>query len=193
MTHRCPSIAAPLALALALVPRLGAAQPTSPPAPPPAVPGAMGKLPTLEQASLDNGLRIAVLRTTAAPVVSVQLWYRAGSKDEPRDRRGSAHMFEHMMFKGSQRVRAEAHAQLLNGLGGYVNAQTEEDSSHYINTLPAAYLDFAIQLEAERMRGLLFRPEMIAREREVVKEELRQQDNAPLAKGFLRFLRAAFT
>jgi zinc protease len=167
--------------------------PVPPPAPRPAAPVAIAKLPAIEQATLANGLRIAVLRNDTAPVVAVQLWYHAGSKDEQRDRRGSAHMFEHIMFKGTQHVRPEAHALMINGVGGYVNAQTDEDATHYINTLPADYLDFAIRLEAERMRNLMFQPDMLAREREVVKEEIRQQDNAPLAKGFLRFLAIAFT
>lgn len=151
------------------------------------------KLPSIETFTLPNGLQVAVLPTDNAPVVAVQVWYRAGSKDEARDRRGSAHMFEHMLFKGTQHVRAEAHAQFLNGLGGYVNATTDEDATHYINTLPSDYLDFVIKLEAERMRKLLFRKEMIDTEREVVKEEIRQQENSPIAKGFLRFLEIAFT
>jgi zinc protease len=151
------------------------------------------KLPSIETFTLPNGLQVAVLPTDTAPVVAVQVWYRAGSKDEARDRRGSAHMFEHMLFKGTQHVRAEAHAQFLNGLGGYVNATTDEDATHYINTLPSDYLDFVIQLEAERMRKLLFRKDMVDTEREVVKEEIRQQENSPIAKGFLRFLEIAFT
>jgi zinc protease len=154
---------------------------------------AITKLPTIESFTLSNGLKVAVLSSDAAPVVAVQVWYHAGSKDEPRDRRGSAHMFEHMMFKGTAHVRSEAHAQYLNGLGGYVNAQTEEDATHFINTLPSDYYDFAIKLEAERMRNLLFRPDMIKVEKEVVKEEIRQQENAPIAKGFLKFLDIAFT
>jgi zinc protease len=153
----------------------------------------VSKLPTVETFALANGMQVAVLRSDAAPVVAVQVWYHAGAKDEPRNRRGSAHMFEHMMFKGTQHVRAEAHAQSLNGIGGYVNAATDEDATHYINTVPADYLDFAVQLEAERMRNLLFRPDMIAVEKEVVKEEIRQQENSPIAKGFLRFLDIAFT
>ena len=194
-----------IAALLALAP-LVAAQPAPPKAPAPKAPApkapvaakaagpkAISKLPTIEMFELPNGLKVAVLESAAAPIVAVQVWYRAGSKDEPRNRRGSAHMFEHMMFKGTKRVRAEAHAQYINGLGGYVNAQTDEDATHYINTLPADYLDFAIQLEAERMRNLLFRPDMIATEREVVKEEIRQQENSPLAKGFLRFLAVAYT
>ena len=154
---------------------------------------AIAQLPKIERFTLGNGLEVAFIAIDTAPVVAVQVWYRAGSKDEARDRRGSAHMFEHMMFKGTQRVRAEAHAQFVNGIGGYVNAQTDEDATHYINTLPSDYLDFAVQLEAERMRNLLFRSEMIATEREVVKEEIRQQENSPIAKGFLRFLEIAFT
>ena len=153
----------------------------------------VSKLPTVETFALANGLQVAVMRSDAAPVVAVQVWYHAGAKDEPRDRRGSAHMFEHMMFKGTQHVRAEAHAQFLNGIGGYVNAATDEDATHYINTVPADYLDFAVKLESERMRNLLFRPDMIAIEKEVVKEEIRQQENSPIAKGFLRFLDIAFT
>ena len=97
------------------------------------------------------------------------------------------------MFKGTAHLRAEAHAQFLNGLGGYVNAATDEDATHYINILPSDYLDFAVQLEAERMRNLLFRKDMIDVEREVVKEEIRQQENNPALKGVLRFLDIAYT
>ena len=151
------------------------------------------KLPAIETFTLPNGLKVAVMQVDAAPVVAVQLWYHVGSKDEPRDRRGSAHMFEHMMFKGTAHVRPEAHAQFIDGLGGYDNAATEEDATHYIDTVPSDYMDFAIELEAERMRNLLFRKPMIDGEREVVKEEIRQQENSPIAKGFLRFLEIAFT
>lgn len=158
-----------------------------------AVSSAMAHMPKVETFELSNGLKVAVLQVDSAPVVAVQIWYHAGSKDEPRDRRGSAHMFEHMMFKGTQHVRPEAHAQFLNGVGGYVNAQTDEDATHYIDTVPADYLDFAVELEAERMRNLMFRPDMIATEKEVVKEEIRQQENSPIAKGFLRFLAIAYT
>ncbi|MGE5181491.1 MAG: M16 family metallopeptidase [Acidobacteriota bacterium] len=150
-------------------------------------------IPAIETFQLPNGLKVAFLPIDAAPVVAVQVWYHAGSKDEPRDRRGSAHMFEHMMFKGTKHVRSEAHAQFIDLLGGYVNATTDEDATHYIDTVPADYLDFAIELEAERMRNLLFRRPMIETEKEVVKEEIRQQENSPIAKGFLRFLAVAFT
>jgi zinc protease len=67
---------------------------------------AIANLPQIETFTLANGLSVAVLHLDTAPVVAVQLWYHAGSKDEPRDRRGAAHMFEHLMFKGTQHVRA---------------------------------------------------------------------------------------
>jgi len=146
----------------------------------------------MERWTLDNGLQVAFLPMPSAPSVTVQVWYHVGSKNEASDRRGSAHMFEHMMFKGTEHMRAEEHARALSGLGGYVNAFTTEDVTAYHNTVPADYLDFAVQLEAERMRNLWFRDDMITTEKEVVKEEIRQQENNPLYKGFLRFLQIAF-
>jgi zinc protease len=155
-------------------------------------PKTIGKLAALESFALTNGLQVAVLHDDAAPVVSVQVWYHAGSKDEPRDRRGAAHMFEHMMFKGTAHVRPEGHAMSLNALGGYSNAATDEDSTHYNDMLPASYLDYAVQLEAERMRNLVFRRPMIDVEREVVKDEIRQQEQQPIAQGLQRCLAVEF-
>lgn len=156
-------------------------------------PKIINKLSPVETFALPNGLQVAVLRSDAASVVSVQVWYRVGSKDEPRDRRGSAHMFEHMMWKGTAHVRAEGHLRSLNALGGYGSAVTDEDATHYINTLPAGYMDYAIQLEADRMRNLWIRKPMVDGEREVVKDEIRQQDSSPFAHGLARTLAAAFT
>ncbi|MBK9036350.1 MAG: insulinase family protein [Myxococcales bacterium] len=192
-------VAAACTLAL---PAISLAQPAAKPAPtagaprPPAAappkPGAL-KLPTLEQFTLENGLRVAYMHQDAAPVVAVEVWYHVGSKDEPRDRRGSAHMFEHMMFKGTERVRPEAHGQFISRVGGEANAHTTEDATAYVQVVPADQLDFVLALEAERMRHLLFRDDMIATEREVVKEEIRQQENDPVTQGLLRFLQIAFT
>ncbi|HSK02632.1 MAG TPA: pitrilysin family protein [Kofleriaceae bacterium] len=189
------------AMAVAIAPSRVLAQQPAPPAPPappaarpaPQPPRAASKLPAVEQAVLANGLQIAVLRNDTAPVVSVQLWYRAGSKDEPRDRRGTAQMFKHLMYRGTKHARTDAHALFVTGVGGFAQAIVDEDASHYVNTLPADYLDFAIRLEAERMRNLLLRPDVIAREREAVKDEIRQQEGAPLSAGFLRFIEAAYT
>src|SRR5262245_48557350 len=89
-----------IAMAIAIAPALGGAQPAPPAKPAPPAP----KSPAIEEATLANGLRIAVLRNDTAPVVSVQVWYRAGSKDEPRNRRGMAQMFKHLMLQGTKHV-----------------------------------------------------------------------------------------
>jgi zinc protease len=151
------------------------------------------KLPELKSWKLDNGLQVVYMGIHKAPVVTVQVWYHVGAKEEQRTRRGSAHMFEHMMFKGTKNVRPEEHARHLNRLGGTVNAFTTEDTTAYHNTLPKEYMGFAMKLEAERMRNLLFRQKMVVTEREVVKEEIRQQENNPLVKGLLKFLELAYT
>jgi len=151
------------------------------------------KLPAVKTWTLKNGLKVAHVHLAKAPVVTVQVWYHVGSKDEPPNRRGSAHMFEHMMFKGTTHVPPEEHARHLNRLGGYVNAFTREDTTAYHNTLPKEYMDFAVHLEAERMRNLVFRKKMVDTEREVVKTEVRQQDNNPVFKGLLAFLALAYT
>lgn len=157
-------------------------------------PAAAGlSLPAPKVWELANGLKVAYLGVHDAPVVTVQVWYHVGAKDEPPGHHGSAHMFEHMMFRGTEHVRAGDHAKLLNQLGGEVNAFTGSDFTYYFNLLPAAYLDFAVKLEAERMRNLLFRERMVATEREVVKEELRQQLNNPIQSGVRKFFAEVFT
>jgi zinc protease len=183
-----PTAAAPTA------PTPTAAAPTAAvPAAPAAKPTGSSHAPALETFELPNGLRVALLRLDSVPAVSVQLWYHAGSKDEPRNRRGVAHMFEHIMFAGSAHVRPESHAQLIAGIGGHSNAATDEDSTRFIDTLPSDYLDFAIELEAERMRQLLFRKPTIDAGRALVKDEIQQQEGSPVNKAFLRFLSIAYT
>ena len=150
-------------------------------------------LPSIDTFTLANGLQVAVLPIEGAPVAAVHVWYHVGSKDESPTRRGSAHMFEHLMFRGSDHVAPEEHARHINKVGGYSNAQTEEDATHFVNLVPGPDVDFTLQLEAERMRGLVFRKEGIDIERENVKEEIRRADNSPVARGFERFLEIAYT
>jgi len=184
--HRA-AVAALIAGCLAAAPAADAAPRRAAPGPKSAL-----VLPKLETFKLDNGLQVAFMHRDGAPVVSIEVWYHAGSKDEQPHRRGSAHMFEHIMFKGSQHVPPEVHAQEINRLGGYVNAQTTEDATHFFEILPSDYLDFAMSLEAERMRNLLFRKDMIDTEREVVKEEIRKNLNNPLVRGLETFLHTAY-
>src|SRR3954467_8896935 len=122
---------------------------------------------------LPNGLRVLFLADHKAPIATVQVFYHVGSKDEHVGIRGVAHMFEHMMFKGSAHVPPEEHARLLKEVGGQVNAYTTEDVTAYHDTVPPSYVDFAIRLEAERMRGLRLFPATVDSERKVVEEEKR--------------------
>ncbi len=108
--------------------------------------------------------------------------------------RGVAHMFEHMMFKGTEHVPPEDHARLLKEVGGQVNAFTTEDITAYHDTVPPSYLGFAMRLEAERMRSLKLLPATIDSERRVVEEEKRLRiDNNPIGKAIERFRALAFT
>jgi zinc protease len=158
----------------------------------PEPPKIVGKLPVLDSFGLSNGLQVAVLRTEAAPVVSVQVWYHVGAKDEPRERRGTAHMFEHLMFDGTERTRPQLHAQSIEWLGGYVNASTDEDATHFVDTLSPEYLDYALQLEADRMRGLRLTKPAIDASRQLIQAELRQQETSPFAQGLARYLAFAY-
>ncbi|HET6151250.1 MAG TPA: pitrilysin family protein, partial [Polyangia bacterium] len=123
-----------------------------------------------------------------------QVFYHVGSKDEHVGIRGVAHMFEHMMFKGTEHVPPEEHARLLKEVGGQVNAFTTEDLTAYHDTVPPSYVGFAMQLEAERMRSLKLFPSIIDSERRVVEEEKRLRiDNNPIGKAIERFRALAFT
>ncbi len=150
------------------------------------------ELPAVKTWELDNGMKVAFLPLEEAPLAAVEVWYHVGSKDEPRERQGLAHMFEHMMFEGSARVRAGDHARFINSLGGYVNAVTTEDATRFVNVLPPVWLDFAIQLEAERMRSLLFRDSMIRAQRERIKRELRDHEGNFMVQGMRSLLKAVY-
>jgi len=150
--------------------------------------------PDLFEWRLDNGLDVVYLGVHKAPVVTVQVWYHVGSKDEQIGQRGSAHMFEHMMFKGTRFVRPEQHARMISSIGGKIDAFTREDCTAYVDTVPKGDLDFALRLEADRMRNLLIRKEIVDTEREVVKEERRLRiDGSPVARALERFRQIAYT
>ena len=115
---------------------------------------------------LPNGLKVLFLADHKAPIATVQVFYHVGSKDEHVGIRGVAHMFEHMMFKGSEHVPPEEHARLLKEVGGQVNAFTTEDLTAYHDTVPPSYVGFAMKLEAERMRNLKLFPATVDSERQ---------------------------
>lgn len=132
-----------------------------------------------EQIELSNGLKVVTLEDFSSPIVAVHLWYHVGSKDENPERRGFAHMFEHMMFRGTDRLGPTDHFDYIRQTGGNCNAYTSFDQTVYIQTLPANQLELALWLEAERMAMLKVDQESFDTERKVVEEERRMGLNRP--------------
>lgn len=132
----------------------------------------------LERYELDNGLIVLLLEDHATPVVSFQVWVQAGSRDEARYS-GIAHLFEHMMFKGSLHMDEEEHARLVGARGGRINAFTSRDVTVYFEDVTSESLPLVIDLEAERFTNLRVNQDMLDREREVVLEErsMRTEDD----------------
>lgn len=124
--------------------------------------------------TLDNGLRVIVMEDHSSPIAAVQVWYHVGSKDEKPDRTGFAHMFEHMMFRGTDRIGPEDHFKYLRRFGGIVNGYTQFDQTVYIQEVPSNQIDLTFWLEAERMANLKINQEFFDTERNVVKEEYRR-------------------
>jgi zinc protease len=133
--------------------------------------------------TLPNGLRLILSEDHSTPIVHVSVWYHVGSKNERPGRTGFAHLFEHMMFKGSKNVEPDAHTSIISSVGGRSNAYTTEDVTVFWQTLPAQYLPLALWLEADRMATLRVEDEAFRREREVVKEERRMRiENQPYGR-----------
>src|SRR5262245_24266029 len=132
---------------------------------------------------LPNGLRVILSEDHSTPIVHLAMWYHVGSKNERPGRTGFAHLFEHMMFKGSKNVEPESHTSIIASVGGRSNAYTTEDETVFWQTLPAQYLPLAVWLEADRMATLRVDDEAFRREREVVKEERRMRvENQPYGR-----------
>ena len=143
--------------------------------------------------TLNNGMDVITLEDFSCPIVSVQVWYGVGSKDEKPDRQGYAHMFEHMMFKGTDRVSEKDHFNLLRKVGGTCNAYTSFDQTVYHETLPADQIELALWLEAERMSFLKIDQHAFDTERKVVEEELRMRENQPYGNVFKKMAAELFT
>ncbi len=148
----------------------------------------------IEEGKLTNGLKVLLMEDHSAPVVTVQVWYRVGSRNEHRGIRGLAHLMEHMMFKGSQNVAPQGHAQVIASLGGTMNAFTTEDITAYFNTVPVEHMSLVMELEAERMGRLRLDETNFFKEREVVKEEIRMRlQNDPMGALRDKLQSVAFT
>jgi zinc protease len=133
--------------------------------------------------TLPNGLTVILSEDHSTPIVHLQLWYHVGSKNERPGRTGFAHLFEHMMFKGSRNVETEAFTSFISSVGGQVNAFTTDDETVFWETVPAQYLPLVLWLEADRMASLRIDNDVFVNEREVVKEERRMRvDNQPFGR-----------
>ncbi|WP_375396953.1 M16 family metallopeptidase [uncultured Sphingomonas sp.] len=179
---------AALLLGAALLPFVAAARPA------PAKPGSPGARPApatavkpiaFTERTLANGLRVYAIRDTGTANVAVQLWYNVGSKDDPRGKSGFAHMFEHLMFKGTRNLVSEQFDRLTEDVGGFNNASTNDDYTNYYEVVPANHLERLLFAEADRMASLVVEPTSFGSERNVVEEELRQRTlAAPYGKLF---------
>jgi zinc protease len=146
----------------------------------------------IKEFQLDNGLEILILADRAVPLVTVQMWYRVGSRNERPGITGVSHFLEHMMFKGTPKYGPGLYSQLIQRYGGTQNAFTSNDLTAYYAVLPATRLELALELEADRMTNLLFNPDEIKAEREVVKEERRLRENSPTGPMFEELAALAF-
>jgi predicted Zn-dependent peptidase len=137
------------------------------------------RYPTISH-RLANGLQVLASPDPNAPAVAVNLWYRVGSGDDPAGSSGFAHLFEHLMFAGSEHVANTEHLSQIEAIGGTANATTSFDRTNYFETVPVNGTELALWLEADRMASLAVTQENLDTQREVVKEEKRQRyDNVP--------------
>jgi zinc protease len=127
----------------------------------------------VETSTLSNGLRVVVSPDHSAPVATVGVYYQIGFRLEPRGRSGFAHLFEHMMFQGSENAGKMEHIKLINASGGILNGSTYHDITNYFEAVPSNALERILWLEADRMRALKVDDENLKNQRDVVKEEVR--------------------
>ena len=165
---------------------------TVPPAKPTAL-AAPAKI-AFEEYRLPNGLRVILAPDSFAPVVAINVTYDVGSRDEKPGRTGFAHLFEHMMFQGSEKVGKGEHILLTTSVGGSMNGTTNQDRTNYFETLPKNQLRLGIFLEADRMRSLDISQANLDNQRNVVQEERRQSyDNRAYGQSFEALIDLAYT
>ncbi|HET7853393.1 MAG TPA: pitrilysin family protein [Candidatus Methylomirabilis sp.] len=146
------------------------------------------------ETTLDNGLKVLLLEERKAPVLTFHVWYRVGSRNEQPGHTGLAHFMEHMMFKGTPQMGAQAFSQVIRKNGGRDNAFTSQDYTGYFVTLAADRGHLPLELEPDRMVNLLLNPDEVERERSVVMEERRlRTDDDPTSSLWEKVQASAFT
>ena len=148
------------------------AAPSAQPGGAPGSPASSFSVPVVYR-KLPNGLRVVVSENHAAPVVVVEVMYRIGFRIEPQNRTGFAHLFEHLMFQGSEHVAKFEHVRIVNENGGVLNGSTRFDHTNYFEVMPSNALELAMWLEADRMRSLKITPDNLKNQQDVVSEEVR--------------------
>ncbi len=149
--------------------------------------------PALVRATLENGLRVVILRSSLAPVVTTRLCYLVGSNESPAGFPGTAHALEHMMFRGSEGLSAEQLASLTAAMGGRSNAFTSQDVTQYLFTVPADQLETVLRIEAIRMRDVLCTEELWNKERGAIEQEVARDLSMPMYVFYSRLLERMFT
>ncbi len=150
---------------------------------------------SFEQYKLDNGLTVILHEDHSAPVAATVVMYNVGSKNEKMKRTGFAHLFEHMMFQGSQHVADDEHFKLLQEVGANINGSTSSDRTNYFEVVPSNYLELSLYLESDRMGFLLpaMTQEKLDNQRDVVKNERRQNvDNQPYGTAWEKIAKAMY-
>jgi predicted Zn-dependent peptidase len=153
------------------------------------------KLPLVEftDQKLDNGLRVIIAVDRTAPVFGISVTYNVGSRNERPGRTGFAHLFEHMMFEGSENVGKGEHFILVFNNGGNMNGTTNEDRTNYFEELPKNQLDLGLYLESDRMRSLAVNQSNLDNQRNAVQEERRvNEDNQPYGHAYLNIDNLAY-
>ena len=127
----------------------------------------------LARHTLKNGLRVVLAPDRSSPVVAVAMHYDVGFRSEPEGRTGFAHLFEHLMFEGSESLPKLEHAKLVQGNGGSFNGSTTPDYTNYFEVVPSGAFELMLFLEADRMRSPVITDHTVANQIDVVKEEIR--------------------
>lgn len=146
----------------------------------------------LEQRHLDNGLTVLLLRDTAKPIVSVQVWVKAGVWNETPETNGLSHFVEHMLFKGTTTMPVNAIQQAVESKGGMINGATSKDFTYYYINVPGAYWDTALTILADMVQNASFDVQELAKERLVVLEEIQRQNDEPNAFLWNKFNETIF-
>jgi zinc protease len=148
-----------------------------------------------EQYTMNNGMTVILHQDHSTPVAALVMMYHVGSKNEKPGRTGFAHLFEHVMFKGSAHVADGEHFKLLQEIGANINGSTSQDRTNYFEVVPSNYLELAIYLESDRMGFLLdaVNQAKLDNQRDVVKNERRQRvDNQPYGQAEEKILKALY-